>query len=222
MIIATSLSPKHSNAANQQAAVDSWQHFGKCVSFNTESEYEDVSHITGVEISTTHKTVNGIIGKKLININVMIDYAIYHNDDLLLINSDIIINALPVFNNSGITIISRHDYTNVFGDGKIFAAGFDVFFIPKQLLHIFPPSIYAMGVAWWDYWIPYQSIKAKIPVFWPKGNYAYHKLHPTQYSHEEWVYMGEYFKWQFKLGKHFTIGQIASQALSFIQSNTIR
>lgn len=218
MIVATSLSPRHSNAANQQAAVDSWQKFGKCYSFNTAGEIAEP--YTGIEIITTDKTINGIIGKKLININVMIDYAIKHNQDLLLINSDIILSDLPEF--KGLTIISRNDYTNTFDDGKIFAAGFDVFYIPKELLHIFPPSIYAMGVAWWDYWIPYQAIKAGIPVYWVKGQYAYHKLHPTQYSHGEWLYIGEYFKWQFKFGKHFNIGQVASQALSFIQSNTIR
>ena len=222
MIIATSLSPKHSNAANQQSAVDSWQQFGECVSFNTESERTEVSHIKGIDIVVTHKTVNGIIGKKLININAMIDYAISMNDDLMLINSDIILSSLPGFNGSGITMLSRHDYTSTFDDGKMFAAGFDVFYIPKRHLHILPPSIYAMGVAWWDYWIPYQAIKAKVPVFWPQGKYAYHKLHHTQYSHDEWLYIGEYFRWQFKLGKHFNIGQIAAKALSFIQSNTIR
>lgn len=220
MIIATSLSPKHHNAENQQAAVDSWQKFGRCLSFNTDQEVADVSQINGIEIITTRKTVNGIIGKKMININVMIDYAIEHNEDLIIINSDIVLTGLPEF--KGITMISRNDYTDTFGDGKIFAAGFDVFYIPKELLDIFPPSIYAMGVAFWDYWIPYRAIKAGHPVYWHKGNYAYHKLHPTQYSHEEWLYIGEYFKWEFKFNKSFNIGQVATQALSFIQSNTIK
>jgi hypothetical protein len=119
-------------------------------------------------------------------------------------------------------MLSRYDYTNSFDDGKIFNNGFDVFFIPKQLLHIFPPSIYAMGAAWWDYWIPYRAMLAGIPVYWPQGKYAFHKLHPTQYSQDEWNYLGEYFRWEFKLNKKLMIGQIATATLLHIQTKAIK
>jgi hypothetical protein len=219
MIIITSLSPNHSNAANQQAAIDSWQPYGKCYSMNTAGE---VSGFNNIEIIATDKTVNGIVGKRLININAMIDFAIQNNEDLLIMNSDIILTGLPMLHQDGITIISRHDYTDDVNLSRVFNAGFDVFFIPKQLLTMFPPSIYAMGAAWWDYWIPYRAILSGIPVYWPLAKYAYHKLHATQYSQDEWVYIGEYFRWEFKLHSKLTIGQIATNTLLKIQSRAKR
>lgn len=220
MIIVTSLSPKPEHAEKQQAAVKSWQNFGAGYSLNTREEVCNM----GIDIPyiETDKTINGIVGKRLININAMLDFAVSEGDDLLLINSDIQLDSLPLFNNDGITILSRWDYTDSFEDARIFNNGFDVFFIPKQFLTLFPPSIYAMGAAWWDYWIPYRAMLAGVKVYWPQGKHAFHKIHPTQYSQDEWNYIGEYFRWEFNINKKLMIGQIATNILQHIQLNSIR
>lgn len=222
MIIVTSLSPKPEHAEKQQAAIASWKEHGYRCSFNTESEIMACPITTGVEFIPTDKTINGIIGKKLININAIIELGVERDDDLLIINSDIILQSLPEFKQDGITILSRWDYTDSFDDAKIFHHGFDVFFIPKQFLTLFPPSIYAMGAAWWDYWIPYRAMLAGVKVYWPQGKHAFHKIHPTQYSQDEWNYIGEYFRWEFKINKKLMIGQIATNILQHIQLNSIR
>ena len=220
MIIVTSLSPSHSNAANQQAAIDSWQGMGDCYSLN--SPDEDVNGFTDIEIIPTYKTVLDLLGKRCVNINAMIDLAISKRDDLLIINSDIILCDPVEFKPDGITMLSRYDYLHDPIESKIFAAGFDVFHIPYKFLAMFPPSVYAMGVAWWDYWIPYRAILAGVPLYWPQGKHALHKLHGTQYSQAEWLYIGDYFKWEFKFDRNLNIGQMATKILSKIQQRAIK
>jgi hypothetical protein len=60
-----------------------------------------------------------------------------------------------------------------------------------------------------------------IPVYYPEQKYAYHKLHPTQYNLEEWNYIAEYFKWEFKLDKKLTGGQVATLIMDKIKSKLI-
>lgn len=220
MTIVTSLSPNHSNAANQQSAIDSWQGMGECYSLN--SIDEDVDGFFDIEVLSTNKTVHALFGKHCVNINAMIDLAISKHDDLLIINSDIILCDPVEFKPDGITMLSRYDYQDDPRESKIFAAGFDVFYIPYKFLSIFPPSVYAMGIAFWDYFIPYRAILANIPVYWPQGKHALHKLHNTQYSQAEWLYIGDYFKWEFKFDRNLNIGQMATKVLSKIQQRAIR
>lgn len=220
MIILTSISPNHSNNLNQIAAVKSWQQFGNCYALNHKDDV--LADIPGVKYIKSNKTVEALTGKRCMTINAMIDFAIKCNEDLLIINSDILLTELPLFNNDGITIISRYDYTDSINNSKIFTAGFDVVFIPRQFLTIFPPSIYAMGVAWWDYSLPYRAILSGIPVYWPDVKCAFHKLHNTQYSQAEWLYIGEYFRWEFKLNQYGYIGKMATEILSKIQTRAIR
>lgn len=220
MIIITSLSAGHSNKDNQHNAVRSWQGYGECYSMSNSDEIEKLEPIfDGIKFIKTDKIVQQLIGKKLVSINAMIDFANEKGEDLLIINSDIILTGLPEFKNDGITIFSRYDYTTSFDDAKMFIHGFDVFYIPHILLNIFPPSIYSLGCPWWDLSIPYRCILNNIPVYYPKERYAYHKIHPTQYNIDEWNYISEYFKWEFKLDKKLNGGQVATSIMNQIKAN---
>jgi len=216
MNIITSLSPGHSNKDNQQIAVESWQRFGNCYSMNLEDEITEP--YTGIKFIETTKTTQFYTGKKLVSINAMIDFA---KEDLLLINSDIVLTSLPELKQDGITIFSRNDYVSDINEATIFKNGFDAFYIPEKFLTIFPPSVYSMGAAWWDYWIPYTAIYEGISVYSPTTKHAFHKIHPTQYSFEEWNLMGDFFRWQFKFNKRMTIPDIASLALRTIKSKLL-
>lgn len=222
MIIATSLSPGHANSDNQQAAINSWQKYGACFSINTGLEIGDLSEkYTGVKFIGTSNTIEAYAKKPLVNINEFFSLAANIGDDLLLVNSDIILHDMPEMKQDGITIFSRYDYTNNIENGKIFKAGFDVFYIPKQFLTSFPPSVYALGMAWFDYWIPYHCMTTGIPVYYAKGKHAFHKLHQTQYSYENWIKFGEFFRWQFGLNGRTGIQIIASNTLTAIKSKLI-
>lgn len=215
MIIVTSLSPNHSNKANQQAAIDSWQKYGKCYSLNVPGEIQ--VHYEGITIQETYKTMQHLYGKPLVNINDFFEF----DADTLIINSDIIIQSLPELKHDGITIFSRHDYTEDINKAKKFENGFDAFFIPAKFLHIFPPSIYALGACWHDYYTPMTAIRNNIPIYSFRGKHTFHKLHPVQYPVHEYFDIGEVFRWEFKLNRKLQIPQIASQTLALINSKII-
>lgn len=219
MIIVTSLSPGHKNRENQVEAVKSWQDKGRCYSLNSPGEVVDMD---GIEITLTGRTTEYYTGKPLVSINAIIDHAIELQQDLLIVNSDIILRELPEFKTDGITIFSRYDYHTDINENKLFKAGFDVFYIPLKLLTIFPPSVYALGAAWFDYWIPYTCMKLDIPVYYPPGKFAFHKIHEIQYPYEQWVYLGEFFRWQFRFHRNMSIPMIATQALAAINAKLIR
>jgi hypothetical protein len=222
MIIVSSISPNHANSDNQMLAIDSWQRFGKCYSLNTKNEISKLEDIyNDIEFVETNKTVSGLIGKGLISINELIDFAIYKKEGLLLINSDIILADLPELKNDGITIFSRYDYKDTISNAELFIHGFDVFHIPYQFLEIFPPTIYALGMPFFDYSIPMRAFSLNIPVYYPKDKYAFHKLHETQYNDNEWHYIGEFFKWEFKFSKNLSIPEITTQSLQTIKSKLI-
>lgn len=220
MIVVTSISPGHKNAENQQRAIDSWQQYGKCYSLNCEEEVKVLNgNYSGIEFVETHRTSNHYVGKNMVSVNAIFDFAKGLKEDLLLINSDIVLRELPILKEDGMTIFSRYDYTEDMDDNKMFVHGFDVFFIPHNILHIFPPSIYGVGIPWHDFVWPFHCILNNIPVYYPKGIYAFHKLHPTQYAVDEWLYIGEHFRLDFRLDKNLTIPQIATQSMERIKQN---
>lgn len=221
MLIVTSLAPGHKNKDNQKNAVDSWK--GDVISVNTGAEIEllckDYSRVTFLE---TKKTVFPILSKPLININSLIDIGLNRFESILLINSDIIIKELPVFNQDGVTIFSRYDYDTDMGNSKIFPWGFDAFYIPKTLLHIFPPSVYALGACWFDLAIPLRYIQSNVPVYYPRGKFIFHKKHETQWLQSEWERLGEYFRWEFGFDKNMILGSIATNAMNTIKTKSIQ
>lgn len=219
MLVVTSLSPIHSNAANQQAAIDSWQRYGKCYSLNAPGE--DVSQFTGITIQETTKTMAHLFGKPLVNIHAIFEFALSKKQDLLLINSDILITELPEFQDDGISIMSRYDYDADMQESKKFENGFDAFFIPYKFLHIFPLSIYALGACWHDYHTPMVAIKNNVPLYSYHNRFTFHKLHPVQYPVQEYFDIGEFFKWEFKINKKLLVPQVAAQTLALIKSKIV-
>jgi hypothetical protein len=170
----------------------------------------------------TEKTLQAVLKKPLVNINAMLDFAIAKNEDLLLINSDIIISKLPEFNSDGVTMFSRYDYLHDQNESKKFENGFDAFFIPKHFLKVFPPSMYCLGAAWHDYAMPLNCIQRKIPLYYPDSPLLFHKWHETRYSFEEWTRVGKYFKWELGWDENMTIPEIATAALKTINENLIK
>jgi hypothetical protein len=150
----------------------------------------------------------------------MIDMARSQYKDLLIINSDIEIENMPELRDDGITLFSRWDYSDLHQkvNARMFIYGFDMFYIPKQFLKVFPQSLFALGAAWWDLAIPYHAILKNIPIYYPIGKFCYHKIHKTQYSTDEWFFLGNHFKWFFKVENRFTVEQTATNIMNIIRS----
>lgn len=220
MIIVTSLSKNHKNSDQQHLAIASWNKHGKCYSLNCESEIEELKSegYSDIEFISTNRTIEYYAGKPLVSISGIIDFAKSLDEDLLLINSDIVLSGLPELKQDGITIFSRYNYTDTLEDAKMFIHGFDVFYLPQNHLKIFPPSIYGLGATHWDHSLPFHAITKNIPIYSPNERYAYHKIHEIQYDIRQWEYMGEFFRWEFKFQKHLLIGQIATMAMQRINN----
>lgn len=229
MIIVTSISPSHKNKQLQIPAINSWCKFGKCYSLNEGNEVdkfikeEEQSGVEyGVLFVPTHRTIEYYVGRPLVSINAIIDFAKDKMDDLLIVNSDIIISRLPTFRNDGVTMMSRYDYTDDMNASKLFDNGWDVFYIPRHLLYIFPPSIYGLGAAFWDFWLPYHCMLKGVPIYYPPGKFAFHKIHETQYDYKEWIRLGEHFRTDFRQDKKLSIEHMTTMAHVAIKSRLIR
>lgn len=228
----TSISPQHINSENQKIAVESWHKLGIDIySFNSPDEIKALKnqYPSCIKFIPSTKTSKHIFGKPCIMINEMTDHFRISNagDILMLINSDIVINTSDEIINKiksmaelCIPIAHRNDYVNQFKSNKKYVFGFDVFFIHKKYIPIFPQSIYSMGQTWWDYWIPYTALKNKVTVFIIEDMIAFHKEHPVQYNPADWMKMTEYFKWENNI-KGDNHQQINDSIRSHIINNSI-
>lgn len=219
MIVVTSAPP---NSQNSIEAVKTWHRYGKVFSLNSAKEMP-VDGYKNVAFAPTHRIMEWN-GRPLVSINAMIDLAIEQGEDLLLINSDIIINHLPKFSRDGITILTRCDYSEgaAIEQGRLYEHGFDAFFFPNAFLGLFPPTIYCLGNCFFDYSIPFRYLSKGIPVYWPQGKSIFHKMHPFAWNYDEWMAMGLFFKWEFKLDAHLSPEVIAGNILRDIQNRTIK
>jgi hypothetical protein len=203
MIALTSISPKHINEDIQVTAINSWVKLGfKVYSFNNSKEIdilkENYKNVTFIE----SRSGEAKFGRALIYLDTLLDFAKTQDDtDICLINSDIILNdswtLLPeVIENlpHRATIVKRRDFLNDINDNKVFESGIDVFFIHKNYIDLIPRSEFAIGACWWDYHVPYSLMNANIPVKYLREPFAFHRLHNTQYSMQEWEALGHEFK----------------------------
>lgn len=203
MIALTSISPGHSNFESQLTAVKSWIKAGyKVVSLNSKTEIDQLKGFKDVEFIETQRTNEVLFKKPYTHISAIIDYAKTLNHDyFLILNSDIIINdkrsitdSIVQRSESGIIIMNRYDFDDDMEVCKRYDLGFDGFFINKKWLNIFPQSVLCLGQCFWDYWLPYQAVLAKVPIYRMREPYLFHKKHTIQYSSEDWVSTGRIFE----------------------------
>lgn len=204
----TSISPHHKNIENQIISLESWHKLGiQVYSINNPIEIEILksAYPSWVKFIASKKTTNHIFGKPCVIINEMMDHFSNNNtgDVLMLINSDIILNTtektlnkIKSISELCIPIAHRNDYSEDMQKSKKYIFGFDVFFIHKKHVNIFPPSLYSMGQTWWDYWIPFIAMKNKLNIFLIEETIALHKEHDIQYNEKDWRKMTDYFRWE--------------------------
>lgn len=228
MIALTSISPKHINDGMQKHAVDSWVALGmKVVSMNNKSEIELIKEdYPNVEFVATHRTMEKLYKRPLVNINALIDYAKDQDEDqFMIINSDIIIKdvhgMLPSIKgkmDTGVTMVKRRDFEHDINQSRVFESGIDIFFIHKKFLNIFAQGVYCIGECWWDYWIPYTIIENGIPLHKLNEAFAFHKMHNIQYDMYKWGWISEYFKWEKNI-KGKNAGQLNQHVFKYIHDH---
>ncbi len=233
MIALTSISPAHSNYESQLTAIKSWQKHGyKVVSLNSKSEIDQLKGFKGVEFIETQRTNEVLFKKPYTHISAIIDYAkIANHDYFLILNSDVIINDKRSITESitqrselGVIIFNRYDFDDDIEVCKRYDLGFDGFFINKKWLGIFPQSVLCLGQCFWDYWLPYQAVLNKVPLFRFKEPYLFHKKHPVQYSAEDYLATGRLFEGEvsvldIKVSTHKNVSYMSQYVFERIKNN---
>lgn len=220
MLVISSLSLNHANDDVQISCTKSWLDYGKVYCLQSPEEVlilEKRKEYKHIEFVSTFRTTEKLLMKKLVTINSIIDFAREKVEDLLIINSDIFLSSKPELNYEGISVFQRNDYAVSFKDGQRFENGFDAFFIPHKFLNIFPPSPFALGACWWDYWLPFRAIKEDIRLF-AMYDIAFHKVHELQWQQREWNFYANYFKLENNIPINH-IGQMGNFVLQTIKNH---
>jgi hypothetical protein len=237
MILITSIAPKHAN--DQKKAIDSWLALGlKVFSFNNRTEIDLIENdYKGVTFIETYRTLELTYGKPVVSISAMIDWCkLSNHDKFMFINSDIeienrhgSISKISELLNKGLVLANRLEYSpkqNREMTMKYYYKGIDVFCMTKAHLQMYGQSMYAMGQCFWDYWIPFTAIKNGVTVYLAQHRSFYHNEHPLQYSHENWLKTGRYFRIDNVLHQHDDspqgIGRMSEYVFNLIYRTMIK
>lgn len=234
MIAVTSISPTHKNGDIQKKAIESWQKLGlKVYSLNNIDECQLLgSEYDTVTFVPTNRTMEKTYGKPIINLNAIFDFclSLENENDFCIINSDIEIDSdfdtlerIKQSMQTNIVMANRINYKDIKRGAK-YLSGIDVFFINRNFLKVFPQSMHALGMTFYDYFIPYTATKAGIQCILLEQDFAYHLEHATQYSHDNWLKSGRYFIWENELYQfnHTQIGRMSTFVYEYIYNSTIR
>lgn len=187
-IYATSINP-FARQEEQKAAVDTWKG-GHVLSFNTREEIDILSkEYPNVTFIETNDTIQG----KYIKLDAIISgFNNINANRYIIINSDIAIGDMDILNQAletdDMLLGVRHD------DGETeFPHGYDVFAMTNKHLSAIRKSEYAIGLPWWDFYVPLSIIKAGHTINVIKDNPVFtHQWHETRYDYNSWIKYGEY------------------------------
>lgn len=191
--ILTSLSPK--NIEHQVACINTWNSWGgKIYALNTIDEIKllkpNFPYITFIEAPRSALnlyTKSYMFINDILSINTWIE-----NDIIAIINSDIAFDSSLFMQNAHSDILDKATDSFVFAnrydvkatEKTIYKLGFDVFIFPAKFIKLIQPNRLAMGVPWWDYYLPMISLLDKFPTLHWINNGITHKHHTTNYSNE--------------------------------------
>lgn len=193
-MIITSLAPAHKNKENQLKAIESWKKLdSRIVSVNHASEIKVLKAEYDVEFIEPKVTGWDLFGKHYIPASELIKIA-GKNGGALIVNSDIIVKALPELKSNPI-IFNRYDFTDKMENAQFFKSGFDAFYLKEEHCNL-PDTRLCLGQCHWDYWLPYMLMQKGFSIERPVHPYIYHKKHELQYSFDNWKKTAKVFGYE--------------------------
>lgn len=212
MKIFTTINP-NDNYESQLEATKSWMTKYEVFSVNTSEEIESIKYLYPYINFIEAKDIYQYKNKKLIKLDAILDamsehggeYSCFMNSDIILNNIDIKINERHL--NNGIYISTRYENDN----GKIskFVWGFDFFCIHKNYLNLFKNKDFAIGLPWWDYWVPICAFMSNLNIYHLDYELFYHKTHELNYDMKKWKDLSE------KLYQKLIVDIIESEEFKF-------
>src|SRR5690606_5557315 len=78
---------------------------------------------------------------------------------------------------------------------RVFPSGFDMFILDRAQALAVPHSMFVIGQTWWDYWLPWSCHRAGIQLSTIDKPVIFHRRHPLNYAHGDWLRMTHHFCW---------------------------
>lgn len=209
----TSLAPSHAlgpRYADQTRAVASWQSLeARILSANPPDEIPSLQQ-TYPEIIfiPLERDARSLAGRPVPFIDDLLHLGKHHAEGrpFVLLNSDIVL-ATPAFlleallreaaqgallcgarfdvENTQTALTALQDGTSI--DGEV-ALGYDYFIVPSELPDRLPPSRLALGMAFWDYWLPLLAHLTGSPLRHIEAPIALHRRHPTCWTDSKFTF----------------------------------
>lgn len=210
LILATSLSPRDDRGV-QPGAIRSWlSHGAKVLAINTADEIDGLQgSFPDVQFVEARRTAEQLAGRPVPYIFDLLTAAKENSnegDTLGVINADIFlreIQGLKAFlaaESQGAVILGpRVDVPDksVFQTYRpasnpntepTYSVGYDYFVMSRDIVDDFADSPFAMGMPFWDYWLPLTAYLAGRPLKTLKSPVALHVQHETRWADTTYVF----------------------------------
>jgi glycosyltransferase involved in cell wall biosynthesis len=231
--IATSIAATK-DIGTQKRCIESWLHCGfKVVSINTLDEMNMVKHhFPYIEFVPANRDARAQYGKPYIYVDTILSYFTTQDCKICgIVNSDIYFGKenIPQFMYTqamnSLVFGSRVDVTSLDNLNGNFYNGFDYFFFDRDLIKMYPPTNFCIGLPWWDYWVPLVPILSKISVKKVINPICYHVLHPSNYSIAIYKNLAMQMATHLSLGplpSDIHIGNLQQTVLNFIENSSTK
>lgn len=199
--VCTSLPPH--NIALSRTAVDSWRERGFTVySVNTQAEVDLLApHFEGVLFHVCENTAREKFGKDFQYLDTVMDCLARSGAPVCgIINADIIMRGEKQdwarIARSGLGAFTYGSRANVHTlddkHGWMYEAGFDFFFFPRDLTQKVPETQYALGLPWWDIFLPFWAMALGYPIAYVYSPVAVHPYHHMNWNFNLYYDLGLY------------------------------
>ncbi len=200
MLVVTSLTPRR--VEMQAEAIATWAELGApVVSLNAVEEIEGVrAAFPGVTVEAVEKSAAQTLGRPLVMLDSIWDYARARNIELLcILNSDLLLRDA-----ARVRWLIDRPFDLLFGsrldvaekdaaEGEAYGLGFDFFFIRPRALEVYGPSRFCLGAPWWDFWVPFAALQEGRRVLLARDTPFAHVVHDPHLKVNWHVYLGLHF-----------------------------
>jgi FkbM family methyltransferase len=184
------------------ACISSWRRAGMdVVAFNHPAEIVELRPHFDVDFVPVEATTEAIFGRRLVPVEVLLDWVTAKRAQACVINADIRLDLaaweaqrLCLRLHGGLCCVARHNHDGDDEQDAIREAhGFDAFIVDGADAPAFESSFLSMGQPFWDYWLPFVYQEAGRPTSTLGFAAAYHRRHPGGWSWSSWHRCGVEF-----------------------------
>lgn len=188
----------------QRRCINSWLATGHSAkSLNPENEIANLMHLfPEVDFHPAYRSTAPINSRNLVYVSDLISLGLEHTSERLAIcNADVFFEPIVPFAD-GIPSVLPIAYSNRVDieqiedsrPGKIFY-GIDYVNMSRAFANDLPDCIFALGLPWWDYWLPLEAIRKDIKpinLTWNNKPLLQHLIHGDRWDPASLVYLGRH------------------------------